>query len=145
MTLFELIQQAGLAQQEGISSQQIDAYQRRLFQAGLANIPLSYVHLLEKMNGIQTDTLALFGIGLSKSFVRDIAEVNSVGGVVQNERIFLGDNFNEYLIYDWSLKSYVVIAKDSSSDKRIFSLLEEALPYFLRDYLKNDDKKRIVL
>lgn len=135
MNLIDLLNKSGLLQFEGITRQQIEEYQYDLYAAGLANIPLSYTVLLESTNGVQTDTLSLFGIGLPHSIVRDIRGANSVGEP-QNKKIFLGDNFLEYLIYDWTEKAYIIIKKDNPSDRKIFNLLEEGLPYFLREYLK---------
>ena len=138
MTIFELLKQNGLMQNEGIGKTDLLEYQKKLYNAGKATIPLSYGRFLQECNGIQTDTLALFGANPSRdSFVQDIFERNDAAGLIkQNDKIFLGDNFSEYLCYTWSQKSYNIIDKETLREKLKFPYMEQALQFFLRDYIK---------
>lgn len=140
MTIFELLKQNGLMQNEGIDKTGLLEYQKKLYNAGKATIPLSYGRFLQQCNGIQTDTLSLFGANPSKdSFVQDIFERNDAAGLVkQNDKIFLGDNCSEYLCYTWSQKSYNIIDKETLREKLRFPHMEYAFQFFLRDYIKQN-------
>ena len=137
MSIFELLQKAGLVDNEGVDKNKIEEYQRRLWQNKMPNIPLSYANFLAEVNGIQTSDLALFGIADENSgFVQDIYERNSVSGIPQNnDVIMLGDNFNEYLCYDWQQKSYLIINKKSKEIIKNIAFFEIAMLFFLREYL----------
>lgn len=86
-------------------------------------------------NGIQTDTLSLFGIGKPNSFVHDIFEINSVSGAINEDEIFLGDNSEEYLFYNWTMKSFVIVNKADKGKTKLFPFWDQALEYFLREYI----------
>ncbi len=135
MNIFDLLRNKGLIESYGVSFNEIEQYQKKLYNAGVANIPLDYAKFLTKINGIQTDTLSLFGIGQKNSFVRGIFEENSIAGTTSRDELFLGDNFTEYLIYDWQKKSYLIIDKITHKQLKIFPFLQDTLEYFLREYL----------
>ena len=134
MNIFELMRKNGMGEYGGVSRQEIDVYQRELYKEGVANIPLDYARFLMEINGVQTDMVALFGLKRQGSFVRDIMEENSIAGSKSKNDLFLGDNFKEYLVYEWNKKSYTVINKTDATDKKYFAFLEEALFYFLQEY-----------
>lgn len=134
MNLIELFKQRGFAEYEGAPAKEVEDYQKKLYAAGAANIPFEYAAFLSKINGVETDTLSLFGIQTNGSFVRDIYGENTMGGAVQNDEIFLGDNGEEYLFYSWPEKSFVVMNKQNRQEISVFAFLEPALKYFLRSY-----------
>lgn len=137
MTLADKLKQAGFGSSEGIEKSLIEAYQHKLYDNGIAVLPVSYIHFLEKINGVQTDSLSLFGITDEKSnTVADIYSRNSIAGIPkQKDRVFLGDNFCEYLCYSWYNKCYQIIDKESGEIVKQFSVFETAMLFFLREYL----------
>ena len=140
MTLFEFLEQNGLLQNNGIDKMQILEYQKKLYNAGKSMLPVSYVRFLEGCNGIQTDSLSLFGVNSNhETVIEDVFERNKDN---QNkDRIFLGDNFNEHLVYTWSEKEYSVLDKKSGKEIDRFSYIEDAFPFFLRDHLRSRTEK----
>ncbi|MBR1915939.1 MAG: hypothetical protein IJ830_05855 [Alphaproteobacteria bacterium] len=140
MDLIELFRQRGFAEYEGISAREVEDYQKKLYQNGVANIPFEYAAFLSKINGVETDTLSLFGIRTNGSFVRDIYSENTTGNAVQNDEIFLGDNSEEYLFYSWPEKSFIVMNKQNREKFLAFAFLEPALKYFLRAYLISEER-----
>lgn len=137
MSVVDILQKAGLDDNEGVEPSIVEEYQRRLWQNKLPNIPLGYANFLQHINGVQTSDLALFGIaGENSGFVQDIYERNLVAGVPENNKvIFLGDNFNEYLCYDWQQKSYLIINKLTKEVIKNIAFFEIAVVFFLREYL----------
>lgn len=135
MNLIDLLKENGLIEYEGLSFTKIEDYQKKLFKAGMANIPFEYAAFLNRVNGIQTDTLSLFGIKTDSSFIRDIYAENSMGNAIQNDEIFLGDNSEEYLFYRWPAKSFIVMNKKDHNKISSFVFLEPALRHFLRLFL----------
>ena len=100
MTMTELLLNVGLTRKNGVSKERIEEEQTRLYQANRALIPIGYARFLEVSNGVQTDALSLFGIEKeSDESVRDIYENNTLQGTdTSSDRIFLGNNFREYLV-----------------------------------------------
>ncbi|MBP5399895.1 MAG: YrhA family protein [Alphaproteobacteria bacterium] len=138
MNIVEVMLKLGLAEPNGADKEQIEACQQKLYHAKRALIPLGYTHFLQKSNGVQTDTLSLFGIQNEQSgFVRDIFEVNTIAGTTDDsDQIFLGDNFKEYLAYSWAEKCYLVMDKKTLNIAKKFPLFDHAMVYFLRDYIE---------
>ena len=123
MKIYEILQNLNLVEEKGISRERIESEQYRLYAAQRALIPTGYARFLEKSNGIQTDTLSLFD--------------NTLNGTQdQSDKIFLGDNFFEYLVYDWQQKCYLVINKKNENEQKFFPLFEHAVLYFLRKYIE---------
>ena len=119
----------------GLEHIKIEEYQRWLFKNGVANIPVAYAHLLEKVNGADINGLKLFGI-YEENTNLDIYHYNSSPLVdKQNDIIFLGDNFNEYFCYDWRRKKYLTQNKKTKQVTKEFETFEPALMFFMRDYL----------
>lgn len=137
MKIYDLILQNNLIEYEGVSHEETEEYQRKLYKAGMAVIPMAYTGFLGFTNGIQTDTLSLFGIGKPDSFVRDIYEINSVSGTMNENEIFLGDNSMECLYYSWPQKSFVIMDKNEHEKTKLFPFWEQVLEYFLREYINN--------
>ena len=135
MEIYDLMFQNNLIEYDGITLAEAEEYQRKLYKAGMAVLPMAYTGFLGVTNGVQTDTLSLFGIGKHGSFVRDIYEVNSVSGAINKDEIFLGDNFKEYLYYSWPMKSFVIIDKAVPEKAKFFPFWNKALEYFLREYI----------
>ena len=75
--------------------------------------------------------------------MRDIYEVNSVAGAKNDNEIFLGDNFAEYLFYNWSMKSFVIVDKTNREKVKTFPFWEQALEYFLREYISGTNAATI--
>lgn len=138
MTMTELLLNVGLTRKNGVSKERIEEEQTRLYQANRALIPIGYARFLEVSNGVQTDALSLFGIEKeSDESVRDIYENNTLQGTdTSSDRIFLGDNFREYLVYDWQKKCYAVIDKQVVNSEKFFPFFEHAMLYFLREYIE---------
>ena len=138
MKIYEILQNLNLVEEKGISRERIESEQYRLYAAQRALIPTGYARFLEKSNGIQTDTLSLFGIRDDESgLIRDIYDNNTLNGTQdQSDKIFLGDNFFEYLVYDWQQKCYLVINKKNENEQKFFPLFEHAVLYFLRKYIE---------
>ena len=127
-------------QQSGVDQTALLEYQKKLYNAGKATIPLSYMRFLKHCNGIQTDTLALFGVNPDhETIVEDIFERNSNN--VSDDKIFLGDNFNEYLTYTWSEKNYHVLDKASGEEIAAFPYMEQAMQFFVRDHLQQREPR----
>ena len=140
MNTVEVMLKLGLAEADGLDKRQIEDYQQKLYHAKRALIPLGYARFLQQANGVQTDTLALFGIqNEQKSLVRDIFEANTVAGTTDDtNQIFLGDNFKEYLAYSWQDKCYLIIDKNTLNVAKKFPLFDYAMVYFLRDYIEQE-------
>lgn len=134
MKIYDLMIQNHLAEYKGVTHEETEEYQRRLYKAGAAVMPAAYTGFLCFTDGVQTDTLSLFGIKKPGSFVRDIYEVNTVSGAVNEDEIFLGDNSAEYLYYDWRIKSFVIKDKADREKVKVFPFWDKALEYFLREY-----------
>ena len=143
MKIYDLMIQNNLVEYDGVTHEETEEYQRKLYNAGIAVMPMAYTGFLGFTNGIQTDTLSLFGIGKEDSFVRDIYEVNSVAGAKNDNEIFLGDNFAEYLFYNWSMKSFVIVDKANREKVKTFPFWEQALEYFLREYISGTNAATI--
>ena len=135
MKIYDLMIQNNLVEYDGVTHEETEEYQRKLYNSGIAVMPMAYTGFLSFTNGVQTDTLSLFGIGKEDSFVRDIYEVNSVAGAKNDNEIFLGDNFAEYLFYNWSMKSFVIVDKANREKVKTFSFWDQTLEYFLREYI----------
>ena len=135
MKIYDLMIQHNLIEYDGVSHEETEEYQHKLYKAGMAVIPMEYTGFLGFTNGIQTDTLSLFGIGKPNSFVRDIFEINSVSGAINEDEIFLGDNSEEYLFYNWTMKSFVIVNKADKGKTKLFPFWDQALEYFLREYI----------
>lgn len=123
---------------QGADKETIKLCQKKLFDNGCANIPLSYAHFLEKVNGANVMGLSLFGITDEKTDdVCDIYNRNNIAGTKkQKDVLFLGDNFNEYLCYSWKQKSYLIQNKIYQQMVKRFELFEPALLFFMRDYIQ---------
>jgi hypothetical protein len=143
MKIYDLMIQNNLAEYGGVSHEEIEEYQRKLYKAGIAVLPMAYTGFLMLCNGVQTDTLSLFGISKKGSFVRDIYQENSIAGSANADEIFLGDNFSEYLSYDWAIKSFAIVNKDNREKIKIFPFWEQALEYFLREYINGTNAATI--
>ena len=143
MKIYDLMIQNNLVEYDGVTHEETEEYQHKLYNAGIAVMPMAYTGFLGFTNGIQTDTLSLFGIGKEDSFVRDIYEVNSVAGAKNDNEIFLGDNFAEYLFYNWSKKSFVIVDKTHREKVKTFPFWEQALEYFLREYIRGTNAATI--
>jgi hypothetical protein len=135
MKIYDLMLQNNLVEPAGVTHEETEEYQRKLYNAGIAVMPMAYTGFLNFTNGVQTPTLSLFGIAKENNFVRDIYEVNSVAGTANADEIFLGDNFTEYLFYNWPSKSFVIINKAGRDQVKTFPFWEPALEYFLREYV----------
>lgn len=123
-----------------ISREQIENYQKKLFDCGLANIPLSYMRLLEETNGICADGISIFGIGTDNEPIEDIYVNNITAGTIsQNDIIYLGYSLSEYLCYSWPEKAYLIIDKSDDTILKKFSVFELAIIFFLREYIKKAD------
>lgn len=114
-----------------IALKEIEAYQRKLYTAGMAPIPESYISFLARANGMASESWRLYGITEEEDIIKDIFTRNTVAGISQNTHIiFLGDSLTEYLCYEWYEKSYVCRYKADLGISGRFTLLSEALRHF---------------
>ncbi len=90
----------------------------KLRKNGLNEVPGDFAMLLKKYNGLSCDGNVIFGVDTKTMFFPDLVEFNM--DILKNEEtscIILGQDEENFLIYDYDVKKYRIIEHGDFEEK----------------------------
>lgn len=108
-------------------------YNHNLKEAGLAEVPEDFIALLRQINGIWSDGATVFAINPESGLYTDIMAFNAEANCSDKKVVLiLGEDENDYLIYNDVLKIYQVIDKQDELVWAKYDNWEAALSHLLK-------------
>ena len=123
----------GIGKNDAASNVQISIANVKLRKNGINEIPLEFAELLKKYNGLSYDGNVIFGIDTKTSFFPDLIEFNL--DILKDQKtscVILGQDDDNFLVYDYEPKQYRIIDKDDFEEKVKTDDLTYAVAWILK-------------
>lgn len=108
-------------------------YNHNLKEIGLAELPEDLMRFLHQANGIWFDGASIFGAEPASGLFTDIMSANlDLNRDDRNEVLVLGEDENDFLIYDAASGLYQIIDKVDGMVWAKYTSLKEAVEHILK-------------
>ena len=122
-----------LAEPSQLSAETLIFAQKALTKFGIAAMPKDFIELLHHINTLSLEGRHLFGVKPEPLYFMDIVNVNVFQKLASAaDNIILGDNEFDFLIYNQSRQSYLIVDKSDNKVLEEYSDLPSAIYNILK-------------